>query len=335
MVKLKSKNKSKPKKKVVNTCILIDSSGSMGGYTKQVIDLLNSQIKSICSTKEVNTLLSISDFNTESNEICNSVDPNTVEIDENTYTPAGFTALNDAMSLVLDPKSTGLHELIIITDGEENKSKTTREEIRRLIKNCVDTDRWTIGFCCPPGYKNSINNYYNIPLGSITEWERTNKGINDLTIRLKSARTNYSKAIASGQSNVTRSYFTPDLDLTVKSVKATLDNVTSQFHIKKVTTKDNLTASQFVTDKNLKFVVGCLYYQLTKKETLQDYKNIVLQKNSDKTLYSGEEVRNILSIPEGGTIQINPSFSADWTVYVRSTSWNRKLVPGTNVLIKK
>lgn len=329
----KNTTKAKPKVARVNTYILVDSSGSMQSYSKEVVQLINNQLKDIRNS-DLQIYTSLYTFNDVVTTIFSNKSKNNLP-DVDTYLPIGSTSLNDALVSVLDPNSKDINQLIIITDGQENTSRTATATVVSLIKNCLNSDQWTIGFCCPKGDKNTIVNVYQIPEGSVQVWNTTSAGVNTLSTQLSVASTNYYSNIKRGVKNTKSSYFAPDLNITKTEVKRNLDNVTNNYHIKNVTNKDDLTAASFVTSKRLKFVVGCLYYQLTKRETLQDYKNIVLMKNSDGTLYSGEEVRNILSIPEGGTISINPSFSPDWTVFVRSTSWNRKLVPSTKVLIQK
>jgi hypothetical protein len=302
-------------------------------YSKEVIQLINNQLKDIRKS-ELDIRTSLYTFDTRVTTVFEELSKKNLT-DVDTYSPTGGTALNDALYLVLNPKSKDINQLVIITDGQENASSKSTSTVAALIRACLNSDHWTIGFCCPQQDKQTILNSYGIPEGSVQVWNTTSTGVKTLSTQLSTASTNYYSNVTRGVKNMKSNYFAPDLNITKTEVKRNLDNVTKNYHIKTVTKNDDLTASSFVTSKRLKFVVGCLYYQLTKRETLQDYKNIVLMKNSDGTLYSGEEVRTILSIPEGGTISINPSFSPDWTVFVRSTSWNRKLVPGTKVLIQK
>ena len=50
-------------------------------------------------------------------------------------------------------------------------------------------------------------------------------------------------------------------------------------------------------EKGIKFEKGKAYYQLTKKEVIQDYKKIVIKRVSDGKFITGEAIRDILKTP--------------------------------------
>lgn len=79
-----------------------------------------------------------------------------------------------------------------------------------------------------------------------------------------------------------------------------------------------------------------LYYELVKPEKVQDFKNIVIKDLATGRLYSGsiEKVREVLNLPEGD-FKIAPTCSSKYKIFIRSTSWNRKLVPNTEILLAK
>ena len=51
-------------------------------------------------------------------------------------------------------------------------------------------------------------------------------------------------------------------------------------------------------------------------------------------VYGGAEAREILGLP-GTDIKVKPTDFSDWDIFVQSTSNNRKLVVGTNLLYLK
>ena len=78
---------------------------------------------------------------------------------------------------------------------------------------------------------------------------------------------------------------------------------------------------------------GAAFYELTKAEKkVQDYKQLVIQDRKTGACYSGLEARNLLGIPLHGDIQLFLGNHANYTVFVQSTSVNRKLKAGTKVL---
>lgn len=346
LLKKKGKKKIKTCRNTMNLVILVDASGSMNGHESNVNKILQDQISDIRKTKP-DANISIGSFNSDMMSKKFNLDylynnekgEDLEDIDPSSYKPDGGTPLNDALLdaisklETLDTKTTA-NLIVVITDGEENTSKTSTAKIAKMISELRKTDRWTFAIACPALYTTRIEQNYGIPAGCITSWNQTTEGFRDVSRKLTRGTTmSYSNMQTGNLSNV--NYFTPDVDLTTKTIKSNLDEVTDQFKLFNVKNSDNLTISSFVTSKRMKFSIGDAYYQLSKPETVQDYKNIVLMKNSTGKLYSGGEIRNLLSIPESGTIKLMPNRNLEYTVYIRSTSWNRKLVPGTKVLVKK
>ncbi|KAJ7325355.1 hypothetical protein OS493_029904 [Desmophyllum pertusum] len=75
------------------------------------------------------------------------------------------------------------------------------------------------------------------------------------------------------------------------------------------------------------------FYQLTKPETIQFHKEIVVRRRSDATLASGDEVRELLDISKETTkFHLDKDKLNDFDVFVQSTSYNRVLLPDTEFL---
>ena len=94
----------------------------------------------------------------------------------------------------------------------------------------------------------------------------------------------------------------------------------------------NQSIREFVENNGLTFKKGRGFYQLTKTETIQEYKEIVLRDNHTSDLYSGEKARELLSLPRSGSVRTRPVVPRGYTVFVQSTSYNRKLIGGTEFL---
>ena len=89
----------------------------------------------------------------------------------------------------------------------------------------------------------------------------------------------------------------------------------------------------FVQEHKLTFKKGRGFYQLAKPETIQDYKEIIVRRKSDKTFISGDKVREVLEIPKNqAKFTLDQSKVPDFDVFVQSTSVNRVLLPGTEFL---
>ena len=77
------------------------------------------------------------------------------------------------------------------------------------------------------------------------------------------------------------------------------------------------------------FCIG--FYQLTKPETIQAYKEIVAVRVSDGAQVSGDAVRDLLKIPSDA-VKFKYTQVPDFEVFVQSTSYNRVLMPDTKFL---
>ena len=86
----------------------------------------------------------------------------------------------------------------------------------------------------------------------------------------------------------------------------------------------------FVLSTGASFNKGRGFYELTKPEEVQEKKEIVLA-YPDGTMYSGAKAREMVGLPYGERGKLYPNFT-DFTVFVQSTSVNRKLMPNTKFL---
>jgi hypothetical protein len=89
---------------------------------------------------------------------------------------------------------------------------------------------------------------------------------------------------------------------------------------------------KFVQDNGLAFKTGRGFYEFTKTETVQGYKEVVLQDRKTGDLFAGEKARELLGLPSGETARVRPASLEKYRVFVQSTSANRKLVGGTKFL---
>jgi hypothetical protein len=91
----------------------------------------------------------------------------------------------------------------------------------------------------------------------------------------------------------------------------------------------------FVGDNSLAFKTGRGFYQFTKTVTVQPQKEVVLVDDSTGAMFSGDQARTMLGLPNagvGGNVRLRPSSLPGFTAFIQSTSHNRKLLGGTKFL---
>lgn len=88
----------------------------------------------------------------------------------------------------------------------------------------------------------------------------------------------------------------------------------------------------FVTDNGLAFGPGRGFYEFTKPEDVNNYKEVVLQEVTTGDMFTGKEARKILGLPENGDAHIVPKKIGPYRAFIQSHSYNRKLKAGTHFL---
>ncbi|MCL2697309.1 MAG: VWA domain-containing protein [Oscillospiraceae bacterium] len=100
---------------------------------------------------------------------------------------------------------------------------------------------------------------------------------------------------------------------------------------------ENCTIRDFVELNGIKFKKGRTFYELTKAETVQQYKEVILEDKETRDLYTGAQVREYLKLPpqiagKGSNDKVYADKKREYCVFVQSTSVNRKLIGGTRIL---
>jgi hypothetical protein len=88
----------------------------------------------------------------------------------------------------------------------------------------------------------------------------------------------------------------------------------------------------FVQENGLTFKTGRGFYEFTKTETVQGYKEVILMDKATGDFFEGEKAREILGLPIGETARLRPAALEKYAVFVQSTSANRKLVKSMRFL---
>ena len=101
-----------------------------------------------------------------------------------------------------------------------------------------------------------------------------------------------------------------------------------------VTVEFDQPIQSLVESLGVEFERGCGFYEFTKRETIQAKKKIILMDNESGDKYEDDAAREVLGFPIGSDIKIAPAFGSKYTVFVQSTSSNRKLIGGTRFLYK-
>lgn len=294
--------------------ILLDDSGSMDMHREGVNKTLSNlpiKAKDKVSLYRFSSRLETPDFVNQSKKRLQTV----------SYTPTGArTNLYEAISQVpMDLDTPTL--FLIITDGEDNV--THRPEIaEKSLSVGIATDMLTVGILCPP--QSVFKLQRDLGISNVTGWTSGEEVARHATVGTQV----FNDALASGKTSVRSGLF----EVNVKGIKG-LVPFKSTYKLWEV--PDQCYIRDFVLSHKVPFVNGQAFYELTKKEDVQQYKNIIVQNKKTKVLYTAtiDTCRDVLGLPTGATVRVEPGNLGNFRVFVQSTSHNaRKLVRGSKLL---
>lgn len=246
----------------------------------------------------------------------------------------GGTSLLDAVGLALETSPENESSLIMtITDGHENCStRYNQRSLANIVAARVAADKTTLTFLGPKGSANAMV-HLGFSAGNCQEWEQTSAGVKNVTRLNTAGLGTYTKSIASGATS-SDSFYVDAGNLKTNTVKKNLSDLSSRFRALRVDREEEI--AKFVARKlGMPYRKGMAYYQLSKSEkSVQSYKNILVRKKNENKIYGGIDARNVLGIPEGKDIKLKIANLGEWDVFVQSTSLNRLLVRGTDLLVE-
>ncbi len=332
------------KRKVNHFAFVIDRSGSMASLTRAAIKALRANLETIrqeaLRTGQESRVTVISfDSSIDVLVYDQPVDYVLRNLNDRDFAARGSTALFDATGTAIERLQqllTGQDDVaylvMAITDGEENASQRYHAgTLKQLMSQVQATDRWTLTFLLPPGAKYRFVQNFGIPEGNVNEWEGTVRGVETYSAQNSVGLSSYYAGRTLGV-NSTKAFYTDMSKVTTKQVKATLDDIRDEVKIWKVESEAKIR--DFCEKKSGKpFLKGAAFYALTKEEKkVQPYKQILIVEKGKSSVYSGPDARSLLGLPDNQTVKLIPGNHANYDIYIQSTSTNRVVVRGTNVV---
>lgn len=259
--------------------------------------------------------------------------------------PSGLTPLFDSVFRAIkkleeldDGKPDTSFVISVITDGHENQSVDpgVPATVREIEKKAA-TDRWTFTFLVPNGNEDQFARHFNIPRGNIQGWDtKTARGTKQAFVVSSAAYGNFFKqkaAVGVGKTMASRSFYSDTSDLTVREARTALSEITKQVQFIKGA-PDGAQIRDVILGAGLEWIKGAAFYQLVKTEKkVQDYKMVALRVKSSGKVYCGQDARDMLGIGgAAGTVRLVPGDHGKFDVFIQSTSVNRKIPAGTEVM---
>ena len=331
-------------KRLINHIIFaVDASESMRSHrttVPKVFDGLLARLKQTSINLNQETRVSIYYFNSHVN--CEVFDTDVMRVQSiaGTYNTTGMTALADAVTLAISdhqrlPQIYSDHSflLYVITDGEENHSSAANlQGLRGTLKIQDATENWTVAVMVPDSTSKYRSKNLGFQEGNVDIWNTSEtNAVEKIGDRAFNVLSNYMNMRSAGVRKTSNLFEVNAANLTKKSIEKALPKVRAgQF----ITLPVNSTEAiqPFVTRHMGSYKIGSAYYQLTKTEKVQASKDIIIRRRATGELFA--DARAVLGLPDGD-IKVTPGNFGEWDIFVRSTSVNRKLLPSTDLLVKK
>ena len=331
-----------PKKTIVRAHLLLDDSGSMNGCYRTAVAKVNEQLAKLKAESErtgIETYVTVWLFSDRVQKVVDGVPVGLVAKLTREFHCGGETRLIDAVcdaisdaSMARDAASDDtVFLLMAATDGGENGSRWRQHQLKQLIEGVQRTGRWTLAFMVPRGDINETASH-GIPRDNILEWDNTVAGAEKAYSTQAQAVSQYYSNVTRGVKSSTTFYATTDASKITAKDLAKLEDVTDRFQTLKVPHEVELQT--FVEGKGKTFYFGAGYYPITKREKLRTGRDVLLRDKTTKRIYAGPQVRQLLGLDAGEGI-VTPGNHANFDIFFQSTSHNRHLVNGTDLLWDK
>jgi hypothetical protein len=334
--------------------IILDASGSMQRHSGNVVKVTDALISSLAGQArdfpDQETRITVYSFSTFSPGGCECLiwDKDVLRVPSiaGLYKAMGGTPLCDAVTKVIGdireiPVKYGDHTVLgyVVTDGGEggeHSRSSSRIALPSLVRSLPDT--WTLAALVPGVFAKRQLTGYGFAPGNIEIWDPSRQdAVEEVGERIQATSVAYASARSSGMRSTT-SLFSMAAP-SKADLKASLVPMTPGSYWFEDVDAD-IRIDDFVSGKTGKpYVPGKAFYQMTKRERIQHYKQVAVAIPDHKTkevgVYVGAGARKMLGLPDNSEVRVSPGHWKDYRVFIVSTSMNRKLIGGTRLLIMR
>ncbi|MGW3010188.1 vWA domain-containing protein [Streptomyces sp. NPDC001219] len=335
-----------------HVALVLDASSSMSHLSRKVVEVADQQIAYLARrSEELDQETRVTVYVFADKVECVIYDKDVLRMPslKQLYGVGGMTALLAATlksqrELAQTAQLYGDHSFLtfVLTDGQENASHRCPDvpageprDLVQAVAKMVETqeDNWTLAVLVPDQMGKREAMQCGFPKDNIAIWDATStQGLEEAGQVIQQATEKFMVGRTKGIRG-SRAVFSTGADAvnrdTIEAAGLTPANP-SEYQL--IAVAREATIRNWVIECGHTFRTGCAFYQLSKSEKIQARKQIaVLEKKTDR-VYTGPEARALLGLPDS-EVRVKPDHNDDFTIFVQSTSVNRKLVPHTRLLL--
>jgi hypothetical protein len=320
--------------------LVLDASGSMDHLASAVVKVADNQVEYLARrSKELDQETRATIYTFDDNTKCVYYDKDVLRMPslKGAYEIGGSTALIDATIQAIDdlsqtPELYGDHAFLVyvLTDGEENRSRKKAADLARKIGGLKDN--WTIACFVPDANGKFEAKKFGFPTDNIAVWDTSSRGMSEVAKVIRNTTDNFMNNRAKGVRG-TKNLFNMDVaSINKTTVTKSLNRLhPGQYRVADVQAEGPIAPFVEKLTKRA-YKLGEAFYQLSKPEKVQAGKSVALYDVKSKAVYIGAEARKLLGLPDY-EVKVAPASHPEFWIFIQSTSVNRKLMPGTKLLI--
>ncbi|WP_327358884.1 vWA domain-containing protein [Streptomyces sp. NBC_01304] len=334
-----------------HVALVLDASSSMSHLSGKVVDVADQQIAYLARrSQELDQETRVTVYVFADKVECVIYDKDVLRMPslKQLYRVGGMTALLAATlksqrELAQTAQLYGDHSFLtfVLTDGQENASHRCPDaparntgELVQAVAQLTETqqDNWTLAVLVPDQMGKREAMQCGFPKDNIAIWDATStQGLEEAGQVIQEATEKFMVGRTKGIRG-SRAVFSAGAEAVNKeTIKAAGLTPADPTAYELLAVSREATIRNWVVECGHTFRTGCAFYQLSKSEKVQARKQIaVLEKKTDR-VYTGPEARALLGLPDQ-EVRVKPDHNDDFTIFVQSTSVNRKLIPNTRLL---
>ncbi|MFJ6794945.1 vWA domain-containing protein [Streptomyces sp. NPDC091268] len=335
-----------------HVALVLDASSSMSHLSGKVVEVADQQIAYLARrSQELDQETRVTVYVFADKVECVIYDKDVLRMPslKQLYRAGGMTALLAASlksqrELAQTAQLYGDHSFLtfVLTDGQENASHRCPDAPSRVPRELVEAvaemietqqDNWTLAVLVPDQMGKREAMQCGFPKENIAVWDATStQGLEEAGQVIKDATEKFMVGRTKGIRG-SRAVFSTGADAVNKeTIKAAGLTPVEASAYQLIPVAREAGIREWVVESGHTYRTGGAYYELSKPEKIQARKQIaVLEKKTDK-VYTGPEARTLLGLP-AAEARVKPDHNDDFTIFVQSTSVNRKLVSNTRLLL--
>ncbi|MFD8976142.1 MULTISPECIES: vWA domain-containing protein [Streptomyces] len=335
-----------------HVALVLDASSSMSHLSGKVVEVADQQIAYLARrSRELDQETRVTVYVFADKVECVIYDKDVLRMPslKKLYRVGGMTALLAAAlksqrELAQTAQLYGDHSFLtfVLTDGQENAShrcpgapaRDPRELVQAVAEMiATQEDNWTLAVLVPDQMGKREAMQCGFPKENIAIWDATStQGLEEAGQVIQQATEKFMVGRAQGIRG-SRAVFSMGADAVNKdTIKAAGLAPVDPSKYQVIPVARDVAIREWVLESGHTYRTGCAFYQLSKPEKIQAKKQIaVLEKKTDR-VYTGPEARALIGLADVET-RVKPDHNDDFTIFVQSTSVNRKLVSHTRLLL--